>query len=120
MFVRAPENELNHGYDMTMSAWGNQVMKDRFSDAYVHAFEVPLLDNNVYTHRLAKNFRPHTYAKLALEYPCIVVRSHIELNDENSTGLLELKPDHCMIEGIHVYAVGIACAKVQRMFSASD
>jgi hypothetical protein len=120
MFVRAPENELNHGWEMTMAAWGDQVMKDRFFDAYAHAFEVPLLDQSVYTHILAKNFRPYTYAKLALEYPCIVVRSHIELNDEDSTGLLELKPDHCMIEGIHVYAVGIACAKIQRMFSTSN
>ena len=41
MYVRAPENELNHGWDMTMGPWGNQSLKDRFSDASAHAFEVP-------------------------------------------------------------------------------
>jgi hypothetical protein len=117
MFVRAPENELNHGYDMTMSAWGDQAMKDRFSDSYVHAFKAPLLDQNVYTNRLARNFRAYSYASLAAEYPCIVVRSNVELNDENSTGLLDLKPDHCVIGGIQVYAVGTACANIQHAFS---
>lgn len=118
MSIRAPENELNHGYDMTMAAWGDQAMKDRFSDAYAHAFKTPLLDQNIYTNRLAKNFRPYAYANLAAEYPCIVVRSNFELNDENSTRLLDLDPDHCVIEGIHVYAVGTSCMKIQRAFSA--
>src|ERR1019366_1440990 len=103
---------------MTMAGWGDQVMKDRFSDAYAHAFEVPLLDHDVYPHRLTKNFRPRTYAELAAEYPCIIVRTAFELNDENSAGLRELNPDHCVIEGVHVYAVGTSCAKVQRVFSA--
>ena len=118
MSIRAPENELNHGYDMTMAAWGDQAMKDRLSDAYAHAFKTPLLDQNVYTNRLAKNFRPYAYANLAAEYPCIVVRSNFELNDENSTRLLDLNPDHCVIERIHVYTVGTACTKIQRAFSA--
>lgn len=120
MFVRAPENDLNHGYDMTMRAWGDQVMKDRFSDAYAQAFKIPLLDHNVYINRLAKNFRPYSYAKLASEYPCLIVRSFIALNDENSAGLLKLDPDHCVIEGIHVYTIGIACQEVQRVFSAQS
>jgi hypothetical protein len=117
MFVRAPENELNFGWDMTMAAWGDQLMKERFSDAYARAFEVPLLDQDFYTHVLAKNFRPYTYAKLAGEYPCIIVRTNIELNGENSVGLMELNPEHCVIEGVHVYAIGMACAKVQRVFA---
>jgi hypothetical protein len=117
MFVRAPENEQNFGYGMTMAGWGNQVMKDRFSDAYTRAFNVPLLDHNIYPYILTKNFRPYTYAKLAAEYPCIIVRTAFELNDENSAGLRDLNPDHCVIEGIQVYSVGVSCAKVQRVFS---
>lgn len=118
MFVRAPENELNHGYDMTMSAWGDQAMKDRFSDAYAHAFKAPLLDHNVHTNRLARNFHPYAYANLAADYPCIVVRTFVELNQQNSDRLLELNPDHCVIEAIHVYTLGTACSKIQRAFSA--
>jgi hypothetical protein len=120
MFVRAPENDPNYGYAMTMSAWGNQIMKDRFSDAYASAFDVPLLDHDFYTHLLTKTFRPYTYAKLAMEFPCVIVRTQMELNDENSAGLRELNPDHCVIEGIHLYTVGIDCTKVQRVYSESD
>jgi hypothetical protein len=120
MFVRAPENDLNHGYDMTMAGWGDQAMKDRFSAAYTHSFKDPLLDHNIYPYLLTKNFRPFTYASLAAEYPCIIVRTFFELNDENSAGLGELHPHHCVIEGIHVYALGIACAKIQRAYSGKD
>jgi hypothetical protein len=27
--------------------------------------------------------------------------------------LLELKPDHCLVDGIQVYTVGIACEKIR-------
>jgi hypothetical protein len=118
MFVRAPENDMNHGWDMTLQLWGDQPMRERFSVAYGNAFKVPLLDHNTYTHVLKNNFRPYSYAKLAADYPCIVVRSAVPLDEENSIGLLALKPDHCVIEGIHVYAVGLACAKVQDSFRA--
>ena len=57
-------------------------------------------------------------AKLAADVPCIVVRSPWELTEETSIGLLALKPDHCEIAGIHVYTVGLACAKVQGEFAA--
>ena len=117
MFIRAPENPLNFGWDTTMAPWGNQVMKDRFSESYAKSFDVSLLDQNTSTRSLTKNFRPTTYKKLATEYPCIIVRTHVEAADSNTVGLFELKPDHCVIEGIHVYAVGIACAKVQRAFA---
>jgi hypothetical protein len=111
MFVRAPENELNHGADMTLAT---QQMEDRFSEAYVRAFKVPLLDHNFYRNLLLKNFHPHSYAQLAAEYPCIVVRTYLELNAKTSNGLLELKPDHCSVEGIQVYTVGLACEKIRR------
>ncbi len=110
MFVRAPENELNHGADMT---FGVQEMEDRFSEAYARTFEVPLLDHNFYRNLLSKNFHPYSYARLAAEYPCIVVRTLLELNAKTSNGLLELAPQHCVIDGIHVYTVGIACEKIQ-------
>jgi len=116
MFVRAPENDMNHGWDMTLQLWGDRAMRERFSVAYARAFTVPLLDHNTYTHVLKNNFRPYTYAKLAADYPCIVVRSAVALDAENAIGLLALNPDHCVIEGIHVYTVGLACAKVQGSF----
>ena len=108
MFVRAPENELNHGADMTL---GTGQMEDRFSEAYERAFKVPLLDHSFYRNLLPKNFHPYSYAQLAAEYPCIVVRTSLELNTKTSNGLLELKPDHCAVDGI---LVGIACEKIRR------
>jgi len=118
MFVRAPENDMNHGWDMTLQLWGDQVMRERFSTAYESAFTIPLLDHNTYTHVLKKNFRTYSYAKLAADYPCIIVRSAVALDDENSIGLLALRPDHCVIEGIQIYTVGLACAQVQGSFQA--
>jgi hypothetical protein len=119
MNVRAPENQISFGWETTMSAWGDQPMKDRFSASYARAFEIPLLDQSDYSPVLARNFRPHTYAKLAAEYPCIIVRTQKELNGGNSSGLLELNPDHCVVGQIHVYAVGISCMKIQRAFSGA-
>jgi hypothetical protein len=111
MFVRAPENELNHGADLTLAF---QEIEDQFSDAYTRAFEVPLLDHNFYRNLLVKNFHPYSYSRLAAEYPCIVVRTYLELNDKTSNGLLALNPERCLVEGIHVYTVGIACAHIAR------
>jgi hypothetical protein len=111
MFVRAPENELNHGADMTL---GTQEMQDRFSEAYMRAFTVPLLDHSFYRNLLLKNFHPYSYKQLAAEYPCIVVRTFLELDAKTSNGLLELNPDHCLVEGIQVYTVGIACERISR------
>ena len=111
MFVRAPENELNHGADMTL---GTPQMEDRFSEAYARAFKVPLLDHSFYRNLLLKNFHPYSYAQLAAEHPCIVVRTSLELNTKTSNGLLELKPDHCAVDGIQIYTVGIACEKIRR------
>jgi hypothetical protein len=111
MFVRAPENELNHGADMTL---GTQEMQDRFSEAYMRVFNVPLLDHNFYRNLLLKNFHPYSYKQLAAEYPCIVVRTFLELDAKTSNGLLELNPDHCLVEGIQVYTVGISCEKIWR------
>jgi hypothetical protein len=111
MFVRAPENELNHGADMT---FGVPEMVDRFSEAYRRAFNVPLLDHNFYRNLLTRDFQPYSYARLAAEYPCIVVRTSRELNAGTSAGLLERNPDHCVVEGIQVYTLGIACEKIRR------
>lgn len=110
MFVRAPENELNHGADMTLAT---PQMEDRFSEAYLRAFDVPLLDHSFYRRMLQKNFRPYSYASLAAEYPCIVVRTSWRLDAKSSAGLLELKPEHCVVEGIQVYTVGLACGKIR-------
>lgn len=110
LYVRAPENELNHGADMTL---GTPQMEDRFSEAYLRAFDVPLLDHSFYRHLLLRNFHPYSYARLAAEYPCIVVRTSQELNAASSAGLLELKPEHCVVEDIQVYTVGIGCGKIR-------
>src|SRR5205085_9331771 len=53
MFVRAPENQLNHGGDMTLAT---PKMEDRFSGAYARVFDVPLLDHSFYRNLLLKNF----------------------------------------------------------------
>jgi hypothetical protein len=110
MFVRAPENILNHGGDLTL---GTQEIEDRFSNAYVHVFDVPLLDHSLYRDGLIKNFHAYSYADLAKEYPCIVVRSFWNLDSTTSKGLLELHPEHCVVNGINVYTVGFACMKIE-------
>ena len=111
MLVRAPENISTFGGVTTLAT--NQ-MRQRFGEAYARAFNVPLLDHDFYENRLLKNFQPYSYAQLASDYPCIVVRTHLELDARTSNGLLELKPDHCMVQDIHVYAVGIPCATIRR------
>jgi hypothetical protein len=40
----------------------------------------------------------------------------VALDADNSIGLLALNPDHCLIEGVHIYTVGLACAKVRESF----
>jgi hypothetical protein len=120
-FLRAPEDDESHGYDMTMSAWGDQAMKDRFSSSYVLAFgSTPLLDYNPAYRSLSRNFRPYSFARLAGEYPCIVVRANVELDRDNSLGLLDMNPDHCVIEDIQIYTVGLSCARIQRAFSSTN
>jgi hypothetical protein len=44
-FVRAPEVAMNHGWHMTIAAWGTQEQKDRFSDSYARAFKALLIDH---------------------------------------------------------------------------
>jgi hypothetical protein len=117
--IRAPENELTFGWEQTMSAWGDQPMKDRFSASYARTFETPLLDQSIYTHVLFKNFQPYTYAKLALEYPCVIVRTAKQLDAKSSGGLLEMKPDHCVMEGAHVYTLGIACERIRTAYAGT-
>lgn len=117
MFVRAPENELNHGGDMTLAT---PAMEARFSEAYARAFKAPLLDHNFYRNVLLRNFLVHSYAQLAGEYPCIVVRTSRELNARTSSGLLELRPDHCRVEDIHVYTVGLACGRIQDAYMSKS
>jgi hypothetical protein len=111
MFVRAPENELNFGAEFTL---GPQQMLDKFSDAYARAFKVPLFDHSFYHRRLTRNFQSYSYVRLAAEYPCIVVRIGFELNATTSDGLLELRPEHCVVADIQVYTVGIACESIGR------
>jgi hypothetical protein len=110
-FVRAPENELYFG---AISTLGTQQLEDEFSEAYLRAFNVPLLDHGFYSDMLTRNFHPFSYNELATEYPCIVVRTFRELNGGTSRGLLELHPEHCLVEGIQVYTIGIACEKIAR------
>jgi hypothetical protein len=115
-FVRAPEDEMNHGWHMTLAGWGTQEQKDRFSESYARAFKAPLLDQVTGMNVLTRNFRPTTYTQLAAEYPCIVVRTHVALTPENSLDLFRFNPDHCVIEGIHVTTVGIACRKISAAY----
>ena len=66
---------------------------------------------------LLKNFRPYTNEKLASDYPCIIVRTPVERDNEASSGLLALAPAHCMIAGVHLYVAGMACEKIELAFS---
>jgi hypothetical protein len=111
MFVRAPENDLNYGADETL---GSAEREDRFSEAYARVFKVPLLHHSFSQNGLQKNFHRYSYAQLAAEFPCIVVRSPRQLDANTSFGLLELKPDHCAVRDIQIYTVGIACEKIAR------
>lgn len=42
----------------------------------------------------------------------MVVRTAKLLDVGNSHGLLELGPQHCVVEGVQVYTLGIACEKI--------
>jgi hypothetical protein len=114
MFVRAPENHRNFGGDFTFST---RPIEDRFSDTYQRINKTPLLDHNFYRNVLLRNFHATSYEKLAAEYPCIVVRSLQEFDVTTSIGLFALKPDHCNVEDINVYTVGIACEKIQSSYT---
>jgi hypothetical protein len=114
--VRAPEDEMNHGWHMTIAGWGTQEQKDRFSESYVKVFKAPLLDHVALMNVLTRNFRPTTYKQLAAEYPCIVVRTNIALDQENSLDLFQFNPEQCVIDGIYVATVGIACRKISQAF----
>jgi hypothetical protein len=118
-FVRAPEDEMNHGWHMTLAGWGTQEQKDRFSLSYARVFKAPLLDHVTGMNVMTKNFRPYTYKQLAAEYPCIVVRTHVPLNPENSLDLFQFNPDHCVIEGIYITTVGIDCRKIVSVFNSA-
>jgi uncharacterized membrane protein len=116
MFARAPENDLSFGADTTLST---VKMAEQYSEVYQRAFKVPLLDHSSYLlGQLRKNFLPFSYPQLAAEYPCIVVRTYRELDAVTSLGLLELNPDYCLVDGIHVYAVGIACEKIRSAYAS--
>ena len=113
MYVRAPENEFAHGGDM---AFGLEELKDRFGQAYVRLFRVPVLDQRVGVNLLEKNFKPYSYRELAADYPCIVVRSIEPLDGPED--LLAMNPDHCAVAGVLVYTVGIACTKIRDAFQS--
>jgi hypothetical protein len=114
-FVRAPENDLSFGADTTLST---VKMEEQYSEVYQRAFKVPLLDHSSYLlGQLRKNFLPFSYPQLAAQYPCIVVRTSQPLNAATSLGLLELQPDYCLVDGISVYAIGIACEKIRSAYA---
>jgi hypothetical protein len=67
------------------------------------------------TNVLYKNFRPYSYAKLVAEYPCIIVRTHWELDATSSKELFDLNPELCSVNDIQICAVGIACKKILKV-----
>ena len=111
LYMQAPDDELYFAGETTL---GTPEMQDRFSEAYARQFKAPLLNYNTYGDALSRNFHPYSFRQLAVEYPCIVVRSAAELDPKTSVWLTELHPDHCVVEGVQVYAVGIACEKIRR------
>jgi hypothetical protein len=111
MYLQAPENLMGLGAD---TAFGLKEIEDRFSDAYARTHKVPMLDHKIGRDLLYKNFHLYSYAALAKDYPCIVLRSDRELAPGSPEDLARLKPDHCMVEGVHVYTVGIACERIRK------
>jgi hypothetical protein len=112
MYLHAPENLMGLG---AYTAFGLKEIEDRFSEAYVRTHKLPLLDHNIYRNNLLyKNFHLYSYAKLAKDYPCIVLRSDRELAPGSPEDLAKLNPDHCVVEGVYVYTVGIDCEKIRQ------
>ena len=111
MYLRAPENLMGLGAD---TAFGLKEIEDRFSDAYVRTHKVAFLDHKIGRDLLYKNFHPYSYAALAKDYPCIVLRSDRQLAPGSPVDLAGLNPDHCMVGGVHLYTVGIACEKIRK------
>jgi hypothetical protein len=115
MYVRAPENLMGLGAD---TALGLKEIEDRFSDAYLRTHKLPMLDHKIGRDLLYKNFHLYSYAALTREYPCIVLRSYQQLEPGSPAELAKLNPDHCMVEGVHLYTVGIACEKIRQAAEA--
>jgi hypothetical protein len=114
MFVRAPENDVNFGADTTLN---NAEVERHFSEAYERTHKAPLFDHdNYYRGNLRRNFRPTTYVQPVLDFPCVIVRTRRPLDQETSFGLFVFKPDHCTVEDIEVYTIGIACVAVQNAY----
>jgi hypothetical protein len=111
MFVHDPDNIMGLGH---VYALGLKELADRFSDAYARTHRRPLLDHKVGRDLLYKNFHPYNYAQLAQDYPCIVLRSYQPLAPGSPADLARLNPDHCVIGGVHLYTVGIACEKIRQ------
>ena len=111
LYMQAPDDELYFAAETTL---GTPEIQGRFAEAYARQFEAPLLNYNSYGDVLSRNFQPYSFRQLAAEYPCVVVRAARELDPSTSIWLGDLCPDHCVVEGVQVYAVGIACEKIRR------
>jgi hypothetical protein len=111
MYVQAPENVMGLGAD---TALGLKEIENRFSDAYARTHKVPMLDHKIGRDLLYRNFHPTSYAALAKEYPCIVLRSDRQLAPGSPEDLARLNPDHCMAGAVHLYTVGIACETIRQ------
>jgi hypothetical protein len=115
MFVRAPETAMNFGGETTLN---NRAIEEPFSRAYRRGHDLPVLNHSsYYSGQLRKDLLPYSYPQLAAEYPCIVVRTYVKLNATTSLGLLEMNPQYCEIERIHIYTVGIDCAAVENAYA---
>jgi hypothetical protein len=111
MYLRAPENLMGLGAD---TAFGLKEIEDRFSEAYARTHKLPLFDHKIGRDLLYKDFHLYSYAKLTEDYPCIVLRSDRQLASGSPEDLAKLNPDHCVVEGVQVYTVGIACEKIRQ------
>jgi hypothetical protein len=111
MYVQAPENVMGLGAD---TALGLKEIENRFSDAYARTHKAPMLDHKIGRDLLYKNFHLTSYAALAKEYPCIVLRSDRQLAPGSPEDLAGLNPDHCIVGAVHLYTVGIACETIRQ------
>jgi hypothetical protein len=78
---------------------------------------VPILDHDTYmTGLFYWNFRPSTYVRVMLSYPCVIVRPYRQLDETNSMGLFVFSPEYCTIAGSNIHTVAIACAEVREAY----
>jgi hypothetical protein len=109
IFLKDPDDAVSFGVE---NALATAKELNAFVEAYKYVFRAPMFEHGYYLPGLHIYFQPYSYAKLAGEYPCIVVRHFLALTPEQDPELFDLHPEICKMGQQYIYAVGISCAAV--------